>query len=323
VSTGPSAGSASDEIERRLASAAQAVREQDLCRQQRSQLSGREQTAAAELAAAQREYAGAERDVGRLEHLSLTRVLVALHGSREDTLAWEKAQAEAARYRVAEAQHRLEAARAELAGVESRQAELAGATGAYADALVAKERYLTRSADPRGTRLLALAEERGRLAAELRELRRAAHHADAAADALDEVRDRLGTAADWSTFGTYFNHGMIASAAKHDRIDRAAQAAREADRRLAALRSDLAELGGLEPTAPALKIGAGFRFADIFFNNVFTDLAVGRQIRDAQDTVDRSAQQVGALQDRLDDQIGSVTRQLAAMNAERRRLLAP
>jgi hypothetical protein len=135
------------------------------------------------------------------------------------------------------------------------------------------------------------------------------------------VRDRLGTAANWSTFDTYFDHGMVANAIKHDRIDQAAQAARAADQRLAALRSDLAELGGSEPTAPGLEVSAGFKFADIFFNNIFTDLAVGSQIRAAQDNVDRSAQQVRALLGRLSDQVGTVTRRLDAMAAERQQLL--
>jgi hypothetical protein len=137
------------------------------------------------------------------------------------------------------------------------------------------------------------------------------------------VQDRLGTAANWSTFDTYFDHGMVANAIKHDRIDQAAQVARAADQRLAALRSDLAELGRSEPTAPRLEISAGFKFADIFFNNIFTDLAVGRQIRDAQDNVERSEQQVRALQDRLTQQIGTVTEQLQAMDAEREQLLSP
>jgi chromosome segregation ATPase len=322
MNPGPSPASASDEIERRLAAAAQAVREQDLCRQQRSRLSAREQTTAAELEAARQEYAGAEQDVGRLEHLSLTRVLSALRGSREDTLAREKAQAEAARYRVAEAQHRLEAVQAELARLESRQTELAGAARAYTDALAAKERYLTSSADPRGARLLTLAEERGRLTAELDELHRAGDDAEAAAHALAEVHDRLGTAAGWSTFDTYLDHSMVANAVKHDRIDQAAQAARGADQLLARLRSDLADLGRLEPTAPTLEIAAGFRFADVFFNNIFTDLAVGQQIRDAQGNVDRSGQQVRTLQDRLTEQIAAVTGQLGAIDAERAQLLA-
>ena len=311
----------SGQIEQQLAAAAQAAREYDLCRQQYAQLSRREQAAAADLDTARREYAGDEKDVEQLEHLSLTRVLAALHGSRDDDLAREKAQAEAARYRVAQAQQRLDAARAELRAMEERQAQLAGAPQAYTDALAAKEQYLTQSADPRGKRLVALADERGRLTAELGELRRASGDAHAAAQALADVRDRLGTAANWSTFDTYLDHGMIANAIKHDRIDQAAQAARAADQRLAALRSDLDELGGSEPTAPRLEVSAGFKFADIFFNNIFTDLAVGRQIRDAQDNVDRSAQQVNALQSRLKTQADAVTGRLEAMEAERQQLL--
>ena len=57
-----------------------------------------------------------------------------------------KADAEAACNRVAQAQERLDATRAELGSLEDRQAQLAGAPKAYADALVAKEQYLTHSA---------------------------------------------------------------------------------------------------------------------------------------------------------------------------------
>jgi hypothetical protein len=311
----------SDAIEQRLAAAAQAAREYDLGGRQHVQLSARRQAAAADLDEARQQYAGEEKDVERLEHLSLTRVLAALHGSREDALAREKAEAEAARYRVAQAQQRLDAVQAELSSLEERQAQLAGAPQAYADALAAKEQYLTGSADPRGARLLALAQERGRLTAELGELYRASDDAGTAGQALAGVQDRLGTAASWSTFDTYLDHGMVANAIKHDRIDQAAQAARTADERLAVLRTDLAELGGYEPTAPRLEISAGFRFADVFFNNIFTDLAVGRQIRDAQENAERCAQQVRALQDQLRGQIDAVTCRLDAMNDERQQLL--
>ena len=311
----------SDEIEQRLTAAAQAAREYVLCRQQHGQQSVREKAAAADLEAARQEYAGEEKDVERLEHLSLTRVLASLHGSRDDALAREKAEAEAARYKIAQAQQRLDSARAELESLQKRLVQMAGVPEAYTDALAAKEQYLTHSADPRGAQLLALADERGRMVAELNELYRARDDAGAAVHALGEVQDRLGTAANWSTFDTYFDHGMIANAIKHDRIDQAAAAARSADQRLAALRTDLADLGGSEPTAPRLEISAGFKFADIFFNNIFTDLAVGHQIRDAQDTVDRSTQQVRALADRLSGQISAVTAQLHAMDGERQQLL--
>ena len=311
----------SEDFEQRLAAAAQAAREFELCREQHAQLSAREQAAVADLDAARQQYAGKEMDVRKLEHLSLTRVLAALHGARQDALAREIAEADAASYRIAQARQRLDGVQAQLARLAGRQAQLAGAPQAYADALVAKEQYLTHSADPRGARLLTLADEHGQLTAELNELRRASDDADAAVQALAEVQDRLGTAASWSTFDTYFDHGMVANTIKHDRIDQAAQAAHAADQRLAALRADLADLGGSEPTAPKLEISSGFKFADIFFNNIFTDLTVGQHIRDAQDNVDRSVQQVRALQDRLKNQIGAATGKLDTMGAERQHLL--
>ena len=104
-------------------------------------------------------------------------------------------------------------------------------------------------------------------------------------------------------------------------MDWAAQAARTADERIASPRTDLDELGGYEPTAPKLEVSAGFRFADIFFNNIFTDFAVGQQIRDAQATFSRSADQVSSLRDRLKDQIAAVAERLDAMDAERQQLL--
>ncbi len=316
----------SEDVGQRLTAAAQAAREYELCGRQHAQLRAREQAAMADLDAARQQYAGEEKDVERLEHLSLTRVLAALHGSREDALARERAEADAARYRVAQAQQRLDDVRAELGRLEGRQAQLAGAPQAYADALAAKEQYLTHSADPRGARLLALADERGRLTAELEELRRASEDAEAAVEVLAEVQDRLRAADKWPNFSDFFYPSMIANSMKHDRIDQAAEVARIADQLLAALRTDLDGLDGLagtEPTAPRIEVSERLRFADIFFNNIYTELKVGRQIRDAQDNVGRSMRQASALQLRLEDQVRMVTGRLDAMDAERRQLLMP
>lgn len=310
-----------DAIGQRLAAAAQAVREYELSRQHDARLRDREQSLARELGQARLKAASEQEDVGRLEHVSLTRVLASLHGSRDDRLAREKAEAAAARYQLAEVQRKLDAAHAERESVAQRLAGLAGAPQEYAGALAAREQQLENSADPRGARLLALADQRGRLAAELGELYRAGDDAASADAALCEVADRLGTAAGWSTFDTWVDHGMIANAIKHDRIDEAARAAETADRYLAALQTDLAHLGGYQPTAPHLQISAGFRLADIFFNNIFSDLAIGRQIRDAQAQADYSLQQVRALRSQLAAQTAAAAQQLQAMDAEREQML--
>jgi hypothetical protein len=68
-------------------------------------------------------------------------------------------------------------------------------------------------------------------------------------------------------------------------------------------------------------VSAGLRFTDIFFNNIFTDLAVGHQIRQAQDTVDRSVQLVAEVRAKLADRTAAANERVAAIEAQRQQLL--
>ncbi len=311
----------SDDIESRLTAAAQAVREFELCSQRCRELHARDSGVSAEVATAQAECADEDKDVTRLEGVSLTHVLAALRGSRDDALARQKAEAQAASYRLADAQSRLDAIRSELARAEDQRSRLTGAPQAYAAVLADKEKHLEQSSDPRGARLLALADERGRLAAEVSELQHASQTAQAAEQALAGLQDRLGSASSWSTYDTVFGGGMIGNAIKHDRMDEAAQAAADADRRLAQLRTELTDLAEVEPTAPKLDVSGGLKFADIFFNSIFTDLAVASHIRQAQNNASAAVQHVRVVRSRLDAQISAAQDRLAAIETQRQSLL--
>jgi DNA repair exonuclease SbcCD ATPase subunit len=302
----------SDEIERRLAAAAEALREYEVTGQRRADLTSRAKELKTELARRRVEHAGEQADVDKLEGMSLTRVVAALSGSRNDRLARERAEADAARYRLAEAQARLDALGRELAAAQARLDQLATAPADFAAVLDEKERA---SGDPR---LLQLAEERGRLTAELRELGEASRAADAAEHALAQVADRLGSASSWSTYDTFFGGGVIGSAVKHNRLDEAAMAAAHADQRLAVLKTELADV---RMTGPSLRIGELTRFVDVWFDNIFTDLAVRDRIKQAQENVARVSGLVRDLNADLQQRAAGVRARLAAIEAERRDLL--
>ncbi|MGN6793630.1 MAG: hypothetical protein ACTHJW_14690 [Streptosporangiaceae bacterium] len=312
----------SGDIEHRLAAAAQAVRERDVTGQRQAELLARQGDLEAELAGL-RDKASAERkDVERLEGMSLGRVLASLAGSRDERLARERAEADAAQYRMAEAESRLDAVRAELATAEDRLAALESAPRGYAAVLDEKERYLTGSGDRCSHALLALADERGRLTAEQNETAEAIQAADAATAALSDVQDVLRSASGWSTYDTWFGGGMIASSIKHDRMDEAAQAAAIADQRLAVLRLELADIGGPAlSTAPQLALSGGTRFADVWLDNFFTDLGVADRIRQAQQQVADSAEIVEQLRGRLTARASEGQARLSAIESERRGLL--
>ena len=313
----------SDDIEHRLAAAAQAMREREVTSQRQAELQARRRDLQTEVAALREKAEDETKDVERLESMSLGRVLASLAGSRDERLARERAEADAARYRLSEAESRLAAVNGELSAAEERLAALASAPRAYAAALDEKERYLTESGDARSRALLGLADERGRRTAELNETDEAIQAAGAAAAALSDVQEVLRSASGWSTYDTWFGGGAIASSIKHDRMDQAAQLAAVADQRLAVLRRELADVAGATfGTAPQLELGSGTRFVDVWFDNFFTDLGVADRITMAQNQVADSAAIVEQLRSRLTARAGQARSRLAEIESERRGLLS-
>jgi len=312
----------SEDIEQRLAAAAQAVRELEVTRRRCTDLQSRQDQLGKELAGLHAQYQIEQKDVDRLEHMSLTRVLVALKGSHDEALAREHAEADAVRMRLADAQARLEAVRAEHQAAQEQLNYLASAPADYTALLAEKERHLTESADPRRAALLSLADERGRLNAELGEMAKAAQAADSARQALLQTEDKLGSASGWNTYDTFFGGGMLATVMEHSRLDEAAAAAAEADRRMAVLRTDLTELDQAEQTSPLITLSSATRFVDMWFDNIFTDLAVRDRIKQAQQNVAQSLQLVSAVKERLKAQSADVQYRLSEIEAQRRDLLS-
>src|SRR5688572_13019594 len=173
------------------------MREYELVGRRRDELRARAEELTGQVASLQVQHDAEQHDVERLEGMSLARIWAAVRGSREDDLARERAEADAARYRVVEVQARLAAVEREQAAAEARLAELADAPTNHAAALDAKETYVRQSGDSRAGQLLALAEERGGLAAQQREVEEAIVAAQRAAHALGEVRAVLASASNW------------------------------------------------------------------------------------------------------------------------------
>jgi hypothetical protein len=310
-----------DDIEARLAAAAEALREHELAGARKDELRRRAASLEQQIAGLRKKLRDEQADVRRLEGPSLTRLIVALRGDREDALARERAEAEAAGYRVAEAEARLAAIAREERAEGARLTSLTGAHAAYAAVLDEKEGLLAGGDDARGPRLLELADERGRLTGELKELGEAHRAAGSATQALGHLTSRLGSAENWSTYDTFFGGGMIASAIKHSRLDEAADAAAAADRSLALLRTELADVDGATVTAPRLEITELTRFVDIFLDNIFTDFSVLNRIEQAQQRVAECARLVSTVESAVVRRGRAVRTRLAELDRERRQLL--
>ncbi|MEU4237079.1 hypothetical protein [Actinoplanes sp. NPDC026619] len=271
-----------------------------------------------------RRHAIEQRDVDRLENFSLTRLLAGLRGSRAEALDRERAEAATARYRVAQAEDRLDALRAQLTEVEARLVATSTAPTTYAYLLAAKERQLLADGAGPAGRLADLAGARGRLTAELKELTEAERAARAAAQALNDANKLLQSADDWSTADTFLGGGGLTSMVKHSRLDEAAARAAEADRRLAVLRAELRDVDlPLPSLAGRLQLGGFTRFADVWLDNILTDLSVRGQIKDSLAQLGEAAGRVGRIRSALSARITENRKQLALLEGERTALLQP
>jgi hypothetical protein len=305
-----------DGVEVRLAAAADALHKYELTALRGADLQHRMAELQTELDSLRAKHATELEEVERRDGLPLTRMLVSLLGGRDDGVAPERADAYAACYRVRVAGAYLQAVRREYEAVQARLAQLAGAAAAYVAVLDEKERKLGESGDPRRTRLLELADERGRLTGELHEIGEALRTAGIAQEALERVRARLTGVSRWSTPYDWSSEPG-SGAAVDSGLEQVAAAAAYADRCLAGLRIELAYVGGVLPRGLWPAIERTTRFFELWLDGGFTRLAVRDQITRAQHHVERSMRQVGDVHRRLEQRAVDARTRLDQIDAER------
>lgn len=90
---------------------------------------------------------------------------------------------------------------------------------------------------------------------------------------------------------------------------------------MAVLRTDLTQLDQVAETSPMITLSSATKFVDLWFNNIFTDLAVRDRIQQGQQNVAESHQMVSPVEDRLKSQSAEVQARLTEIEAQRQDLL--
>lgn len=254
-------------------------------------------------------------DVDRLGSLSWSRILSSLKGSQATDLEREQAERDAARYALADAEARDEAAWRDVEHLQQRLDGLGDVEGAYAAALAAKEEWAA-SHDPDLTqRLTRIAEARALLLAEDREAREAHEAGVRARDHLLEAHRLLDGAASWSTWDTFGGGGFFTDMMKYDKLDQVAAALHRADAALGAFSRELADLrlAGVE----AVNLDGMTQAFDVFFDNIFTDLRVRSRIQEADRRVGRALADVDRMLHDLSARGRDIADELAGLSAQR------
>lgn len=301
-----------EEIRRAELSLADLTRRREAARQDLSEAERQE-------AAAEQALASERADVADLERLSVARIRAALRGSRDTDLDREQAEAQRAEYALGLARHESAARRERLADLDSRIAADQAVLRMRPEVEAARERWLREASPGIAGALDEVAGRASAVDAEIRELDEALAAGQQAAAALSAAAGELGSARGWSTYDTFFGGGMISSAIKHDRIDRATATLRGADEALRRLGLELRDVGMTD--LRGLDIPEMRRMFDIWFDNIFSDLGVRQAILRASDQVDAVRHRVGIVVTELEGRRESAAGRRATIDRERSALL--
>ena len=263
---------------------------------------------------------GEQRDVARLESFSPTRIWATLKGSRATDLEREQAEYDAASYAVAEAEARRDAAQRDLDSLRAQLDALGDVEALHARALAAKEEWAAAHDQAVAADLAEIAERRGELKARDKEAREA-HAAGVRALAfLDEARQLLGSAESWSTWDTFAGGGMLTDMAKYNKMDQATQLLHQADVALGEFSRELADVG-MTAGVQGVQVDNLSRTFDIFFDNIFTDMAVRSRIQDAARNAESAGQSVRQVLAQLEQTGREITEELGGLDTRRERIL--
>lgn len=237
-------------------------------------------------------------DVDQLENFSAAKLFYQVVGKLDERLEKEQAELYAAALRYDSARQELQSVESEL---DSRRRELSlleGCEREYERLLAEKARVLREDPNsPSARRLLALEERQAQLSAREKELNEAIRAGYDALSDIGTIEESLSSAEGWGTWDV-FGGGLISDMAKYSHLDEAQRQINTLQRSLSRFRTELADVDIRMDIQ--IEVDSFLRFADYFFDNIFTDWAVLDRIRNTQSQIQQVDGSVRTIVSRLE-----------------------
>lgn len=241
-------------------------------------------------------------DVDKLERTSLTALFYSVLGSREEQLEKERQELLSIQLRYQQVKHQVEALQRDHKYLRQQIADMAGVEDQYKALLAEKEAWLRQSDQAVANQLLENARQSADLVSQINEISEAIRAGRSVLTSLEAVLDSLGSARNWGVWDM-FGGGLISTAVKHGRIDRARQGIRDVQERMSRFKRELADIQDVELK---VDIGGFETFADYFFDGLIVDWVVQSKIEaslgragDAKKVIGRAVRRLQGLKQDL------------------------
>ena len=228
-------------------------------------------------------------DVDRLEGRSLAAFFYQVIGKMDEKLDKERQEAYAARVKHDAAVRELSSIDADLEQLRAKLTQLKGCESRYRAALSEKVQAIKASSHPAAQQLVESEARIAGLKAQKQELLEAINAGKNALNTTNELLETLDSAESWSAWDV-MGGGLAIDLAKYSELDEAQEQVEQLQVDLRRFKTELADVkinSDLRITVDNFT-----RFADCFFDNLFTDWAVMEHINQAQNEAEKTKDQI-------------------------------
>jgi len=223
-----------------------------------------------------------DKDVKKLESLSITNIFYSILGSKEQQLDKERQEFLAAKLKYDECCHSVLMLEKDLESYKLSFNNLLDAEDEYEAVLKKKEAFILGLNNENSKKLLEIMDKIPSIEAQKKELQEAIAAGNTARNELQFVVDSLESADGWGTWDI-LGGGLLATAAKHSEIDKAKEYAQNTKVALMKFQNELADVDLAMDID--INIGSFETFADYFFDGLISDWIVQSKISDSLKSV--------------------------------------
>ena len=222
------------------------------------------------------------KDVENLESLSLTGLFYSILGSKEEQLDKERQEYLAAKLKYDECLNSISDIETEIINYKEELRNYVDLDKEYKKLLKEKQELILGKNDEKSQMLIANLDKATDLELDIKEVKEAKNAGNNLHSALSKLIETLESAKSWGTWDV-LGGGIIATAAKHSKIDEAKEQVYNVQSLIRAFEKELSDIE--MSTDIDINISSFDAFIDYFFDGLISDWIVQSKINDSLDRV--------------------------------------
>lgn len=259
-----------------------------------------------------------QKDVEKIEGVSLSSIFFNIVGKREERIDKEKREAYAAALKYDNAKRELEEVHREIELRENELNSLVGCEDKYKEIFKEKVEFIKKNDNQNAREIIDIENRITYLNSQIKEMSEAITAGKIVLNDANDARDCLDSADGWSTWDV-LGGGVMADVMKHSKLDEAQECVCRMQSSLRRFKTELSDVN--IKSNITVNISGFTKFADYFFDGLFVDISVKNRISSSIDEVRTVSRNVSEIVNKLENNISILKEEIDKLNDQYKNLV--